>query len=111
MMKMIVDARLNINTHPKKEENTMCSKNQYKCFMIAGCVTYTATLIGLVCSIIGIVKGIIGGIGFWPITGAIICTIALAIIGFGLGFLFQAVAYFVKRFDGYKCTNCNHKKE
>ena len=85
----------------------MCSNKQYKCFMFTGCVTYTATIVGVVFSVIGIVKGIIAGVGVWPIIGAILATIALMIIGFGLGFLFQAVAYFIKKFSNCKCSNHN----
>lgn len=75
--------------------------------MLCGCVTYAATLAMLVFNIIGIVRGFTNSVGAWPIIGMMLATIVLMIIGCGLGLLFQAVAYFIKRFSSYKCV-CQH---
>lgn len=80
----------------------MCRKNKSRIFMLSGCVTYLLTLIGLVCSVIYIVDGIIKGIGAWPIIGAFLSMLALIIVGGGLGLLFQSTAFFLKKFSTCK---------
>lgn len=89
----------------------MCAKKQYKIFMLSGCVTYTVTLIATVFNVIYIVKGFMNNVGAWPIIGMIVLSVMLLIIGGGLGFLFQAVAYFVNRFSSYKCVYPNNVKK
>ena len=90
-----------------KEELFMCSIKQYKCFMLAGCVTYTSTLAAFVFNIIYIVKGIVSGVGVWLVIGTILISIVLLIIGCGLGLLFQSFGYFAKKFSKCKYNGTN----